>query len=64
MIDKRGIIDLHIHTNESDGTDTPDALISKLREAGIRYFSVTDHTCLKEKLNDIRLKQKFSIKPA
>lgn len=43
MTDKRGIIDLHIHTNESDGTDTPDALIGKLKEAGIRYFSVTDH---------------------
>ncbi|MBO4868457.1 MAG: PHP domain-containing protein [Clostridia bacterium] len=38
-----GIIDLHMHTNTSDGTDTPDALIPRVRDAGIGLFSVTDH---------------------
>ena len=38
-----GIIDLHMHTNTSDGTDTPDALLSRVRDAGIGLFSVTDH---------------------
>ena len=36
-------IDLHIHTNASDGTDTPDGLLDRVREAGIPIFSVTDH---------------------
>ena len=37
------IIDLHIHTTASDGTDTPEELLMKIREAGIKTFAVTDH---------------------
>ena len=36
-------IDLHIHTNVSDGTDTPLGLVSSVKNAGITLFSVTDH---------------------
>lgn len=36
-------IDLHIHTTASDGSDSPALLLEKLRAAGIRVFSVTDH---------------------
>ena len=36
-------IDLHLHTNISDGTDTPEELLAHVREAGIRLFSITDH---------------------
>lgn len=36
-------IDLHIHTTASDGFDSPMELLEKLRAAGIRVFSVTDH---------------------
>ena len=35
--------DLHIHTTASDGSDTPAELAGKLRAAGLRLFSVTDH---------------------
>ena len=35
--------DLHIHTTASDGSDTPAQLAEKIRAAGIRLFSVTDH---------------------
>ena len=38
-----GTIDLHIHTTASDGSDSPLQLLEKLRQAGIRVFSVTDH---------------------
>ena len=41
------IIDLHMHTRISDGTDTPDEIIDKVREAGITLFSVTDHDAVK-----------------
>lgn len=36
-------IDLHMHTIVSDGTDTPEAILSHVRAAGIGLFSVTDH---------------------
>ncbi|MBO4216802.1 MAG: PHP domain-containing protein [Clostridia bacterium] len=43
MSDISGIIDLHMHTTFSDGSDTPEELIGKVRAAGITLFSVTDH---------------------
>jgi len=39
-------IDLHLHTVASDGTDTPEELLCKLRAAGIGLFSVTDHDAI------------------
>ena len=36
-------IDLHMHTTFSDGTDTPEEILQRVREAGITLFSVTDH---------------------
>ena len=36
-------VDLHIHTTASDGSDTPAQLAEKVRAAGLRLFSVTDH---------------------
>lgn len=40
-------IDLHMHTAVSDGTDQPEAIIAKVKEAGIGLFSVTDHDAFK-----------------
>lgn len=37
------IIDLHMHTTASDGTDTPAEILENVRNAGIELFSVTDH---------------------
>jgi predicted metal-dependent phosphoesterase TrpH len=37
------VIDLHLHTTFSDGTDTPAELVRACREAGIATMSVTDH---------------------
>lgn len=36
-------IDLHIHTTASDGSDSPEALLENVKQAGITTFSVTDH---------------------
>ncbi|MCR5058774.1 MAG: PHP domain-containing protein [Clostridiales bacterium] len=38
-----GRIDLHMHTTISDGTDTPEELLSVVKSAGITHFSITDH---------------------
>ena len=40
-------IDLHMHTTVSDGTDTPEEIVARVREAGINVFSVTDHDAVK-----------------
>ena len=37
------MIDLHIHTNLSDGTDSIEELLEKLHENDIQIFSITDH---------------------
>jgi len=37
------VIDLHLHTNASDGTDTPAELVRACREVGITTMAVTDH---------------------
>ena len=42
-----GMIDLHIHTTVSDGTDAPEEVIGLVKAAGITVFSVTDHDAIK-----------------
>lgn len=37
------LIDLHLHTDASDGTLSPTALVARICRAGIETFSVTDH---------------------
>ncbi len=40
-------IDLHMHSTISDGTDTPEEMLEKVKAAGIDLFSVTDHDAIK-----------------
>ena len=40
-------IDLHIHTNASDGTDSPENLLWEIQKAGIKIFAITDHDTIK-----------------
>ncbi len=40
------MIDLHMHTTNSDGSDTPEELLIKCQNLEIEYISITDHdTC-------------------
>lgn len=36
-----------MHTTVSDGTDTPEEILQRVRDEGIRCFSVTDHDSIK-----------------
>lgn len=36
-------IDLHVHSSASDGSLTPEEVVSLARDAGLRYFALTDH---------------------
>ena len=49
-----GGIDLHMHSNASDGTDTPEQLAERAKAAGIRTMALTDHDTVKgaEELKD------------
>lgn len=40
-------IDLHMHTQISDGTDTLEELLIHVQEVGLDLFSVTDHDAIK-----------------
>ncbi len=40
---KEGACDLHMHSNYSDGTDTPAELLTKVSAAGLKTFALTDH---------------------
>ena len=40
-------IDLHLHSNVSDGTDTPEALLEGVRQTGLECFALTDHDAVK-----------------
>jgi predicted metal-dependent phosphoesterase TrpH len=41
------LIDLHSHTNESDGTCSPDELIAEAERAGVTTLGITDHDTFK-----------------
>ena len=40
-------IDLHIHTNFSDGTDSPQEIVKKSEELGLKAIAITDHETIK-----------------
>lgn len=37
------MIDLHVHSTESDGTDTPCELVTLAKQVGLHAFALTDH---------------------
>lgn len=37
------MIDLHVHSNHSDGTLSPEGLVSLARDTGVSAFALTDH---------------------
>ncbi len=41
------ILDLHMHSMVSDGTDSPAELLDKVKAAGIGLFSLTDHDAIR-----------------
>ena len=41
-------IDLHIHSKNSDGTDSIDEIVSKSKDQQLQAISITDHEYLSE----------------
>lgn len=47
-MNKHNVVDLHIHTNYSDGEHTLKEVLDFINEKGIKYFSITDHDRLQK----------------
>ena len=58
------MIDLHIHTTSSDGSDEPIVILSKAEERGLSHISITDHDSIGayKKLEKIKTNNFFSGK--
>ncbi len=58
------MIDLHTHTNNSDGTQTVKELLIKAEQAGLKYLSITDHDSVGayETLKDKEVRKLFGGK--
>lgn len=56
------MIDLHVHTKYSDGTDTVEELLKKAEELKIEYISITDHDNCKayEELEKIKINDYYT----
>ena len=58
------MIDLHLHTTSSDGSDEPEVILTKAQEAGLSHISITDHDSIGayKKLEKIKIDKHFSGK--
>ena len=56
------MIDLHIHTTSSDGSDEPEVILRKAEQLGLDFISITDHDSLGayEKLASMKNTRSFS----
>ncbi|MVX66264.1 PHP domain-containing protein [Clostridium chromiireducens] len=56
------MIDLHIHTTSSDGSDEPKDILIKAQKLKLKYISITDHDSVNayEKLKDIKVSNYFN----
>ena len=56
------MIDLHIHTTSSDGSEEPEEVIAKAQSAGLKYISITDHDSIGayKKLEKIKVSDCFT----
>lgn len=58
------MIDLHIHTTSSDGSDEPEVILAKAEKAGLSIISITDHDSIGsyKKLEKVKIDNYFSGK--
>lgn len=55
------LIDLHIHTNYSDGTDSPDEIFKKAEKIGLKQIAITDHNTLDGAVKGAEICKNYSV---
>ena len=60
MQDKE-LVDLHSHTNYSDGSDTPEEVVEKMAASGVGMAAVTDHDTVRGVERAIKHGQKVGV---
>ena len=56
------MIDLHIHSTASDGTDTPETIITKCSKLGLKLTAITDHDTVDAQPEAIRWSFLYAIR--
>jgi 3',5'-nucleoside bisphosphate phosphatase len=55
------MIDLHMHSTASDGTDTPEQLVTKCAKLGLKCSSITDHDTVDAQKAAVAQAKKYGI---
>ena len=50
---KNSLVDLHVHSNLSDGVYSPEELIELAIKRGIKALAITDHNCINDNLREL-----------
>lgn len=58
---ERRIVDLHVHSTESDGTLTPEELVFAAKDAGLHAFALTDHDTVSGVAKASPIAEKYGI---
>lgn len=56
-----GVVDLHIHTNFSDGKYSPEQIVRRAQRLGLKHISITDHDCVDAYSQAEWLRKEFEI---
>lgn len=60
-MEHKRIVDLHIHSTYSDGTDSPEILIDRAKKNKIEVLSITDHNSIEGVRNGLQESKKYGI---
>jgi predicted metal-dependent phosphoesterase TrpH len=55
-------VNLHVHTKYSDGDKSVSEVVSKLNDAGIEYFAITDHDSVVGNFEVAKYAEKYNMK--
>jgi predicted metal-dependent phosphoesterase TrpH len=59
--DVMGTIDLHIHSNASDGKFTPEQIFIEAKSRNIKFISITDHDSIASQAAAVKISKQYDI---